>query len=83
MSYLRLQKLTFMVLLVASSSKIDVVWFHCVQLGEVLKTVTSLYLFTREAPLPQPDEVLLCTPHTTSEEVLSLSVGFSFLCFLS
>ncbi|XP_070197743.1 E3 ubiquitin-protein ligase rnf213-alpha-like isoform X2 [Littorina saxatilis] len=36
---------------------------------EVLKTVTSIYMFTKDALLPQPDEVLLCTTQTTSEEV--------------
>ena len=57
------------------------VYMCCVKQGEVLKVVTSIYMFTKEAPLPQPDEVLLCTPQTTNEEVLT-GFFFSFFVFV-
>ena len=41
---------------------------------DVLYTVTHLYSTTRRAPLPQADEVLLCTPKTTCEQVQSWSL---------
>ncbi|KAL8581505.1 hypothetical protein ACOMHN_042898 [Nucella lapillus] len=39
--------------------------------NEVLNAVTYMYMFPEEpgTPLPQPDEVLLCTEHTTFEQV--------------
>ncbi|XP_076466869.1 E3 ubiquitin-protein ligase rnf213-alpha-like [Babylonia areolata] len=39
--------------------------------NEVLNAVTYMYMFPEEdgSPLPQPDEVLLCTEHTTFEQV--------------
>ncbi|KAK7459431.1 hypothetical protein BaRGS_00038999, partial [Batillaria attramentaria] len=39
--------------------------------GEVLNAVTYMYMFpeSSDAPLPQPDEVLLCTENTTYEQV--------------
>ena len=36
----------------------------------VLKTVLSLYMEDKTLPLPFLEEVLICTPQTTEEEVL-------------
>jgi len=39
--------------------------------ADVLRTVLSLYEGGQDLPLPESDEVLLCTEHTTAEEVNS------------
>lgn len=38
-------------------------------LGDVLRTVLSLYMASEDLPLPTLDEVLICNQHTTAEEV--------------
>ncbi|XP_077980164.1 E3 ubiquitin-protein ligase rnf213-alpha-like [Glandiceps talaboti] len=40
--------------------------------GEILRTVLSIYMYGSGGPLPSYDEVLLCTPQTTLEEVVLL-----------
>ena len=37
--------------------------------ADILRAVLSLYLCGQNLPLPGSDEVLLCTEHTTAEEV--------------
>ena len=41
----------------------------CSVLGEVLATVLALYMHDEDQPLPSREEVLICTPETTTEEV--------------
>lgn len=42
-------------------------------LDHILRTALSLYMENHyDHPLPTPEEVLLCTPTTTAEEVLTL-----------
>nr|XP_022293483.1 E3 ubiquitin-protein ligase rnf213-alpha-like isoform X1 [Crassostrea virginica] len=36
---------------------------------EILNTVLTIYSHDPEQPLPQSDEILMCTPHTTLDEV--------------
>jgi len=38
-------------------------------IGNVLKTVLSLYMEDPQLPLPSSAEVFICTPTTTTEEV--------------
>ena len=56
--------------------------------GEVLNLVTSLFMVTNSAPLPQPDEVLTCEHGTTFELVFivfavekNLLSLFTLVCF--
>lgn len=37
---------------------------------DVLATVLALYMHEKNQPLPIHEEVLICTPETTTEEVL-------------
>ncbi|XP_060586365.1 E3 ubiquitin-protein ligase rnf213-alpha-like [Ruditapes philippinarum] len=37
--------------------------------GDVLMTTLSIYMMDRDQPLPMSDEILLCTPNTTKDEV--------------
>ena len=37
--------------------------------GDVLATVLALYMHDKQQPLPSHEEVLICTPETTTEEV--------------
>ena len=37
--------------------------------GDVLATVLALYMHDKDQPLPSQEEVLICTPETTIEEV--------------
>ena len=37
--------------------------------GDVLATVLALYMHEKDRPLPSQEEVLICTPETTTEEV--------------
>ena len=37
--------------------------------GDVLATVLALYMHDKDQPLPSQEEVLICTPETTTEEV--------------
>ncbi|KAL4233165.1 hypothetical protein ACF0H5_007850 [Mactra antiquata] len=37
--------------------------------ADVLMTTLSLYIYDQNQPLPQSDEVLMCTPNTTNDEV--------------
>ena len=37
--------------------------------GDVLATVLALYMHDKDRPLPSQEEVLICTPETTTEEV--------------
>ena len=37
--------------------------------GDVLATVLALYRHDKQQPLPSHEEVLICTPATTEEEV--------------
>ena len=41
----------------------------CSGLGDVLSTVLALYMHDEDRPLPSQEEVLICTPATTTEEV--------------
>ena len=41
----------------------------CSVLGDVLATVLALYMHDEDQPLPSQEEVLICTPETTTEEV--------------
>ena len=41
----------------------------CSVLGDVLATVLALYMHDKDQPLPNQEEVLICTPETTTEEV--------------
>jgi hypothetical protein len=34
-------------------------------------TTLSIYMMDRDQPLPMSDEILLCTPNTTKDEVRS------------
>ena len=42
--------------------------------GDVLATVLALYMHDKHQPLPSHEEVLICTPETTTEEVSVLQV---------
>ena len=42
--------------------------------GDVLATVLALYMHDKHQPLPSHEEVLICTPETTAEEVSVLQV---------
>lgn len=55
---------------------IDVRTLFCV--GDVLATVLALYMHDKEQPLPSHEEVLICTPKTTTEEVINFP-GMLFL----
>ncbi|XP_022803330.1 E3 ubiquitin-protein ligase rnf213-alpha-like isoform X2 [Stylophora pistillata] len=37
--------------------------------GDILATVLALYMHDKQQPLPSHEEVLLCTPETTAEEI--------------
>ncbi|XP_060597648.1 E3 ubiquitin-protein ligase rnf213-alpha-like, partial [Ruditapes philippinarum] len=37
--------------------------------GDVLMTTLSIYMMDKDQPLPQSDEILMCTPNTTKDEV--------------
>ncbi|PFX17552.1 E3 ubiquitin-protein ligase RNF213, partial [Stylophora pistillata] len=37
--------------------------------GEILATVLTLYMHDKQQPLPSHEEVLLCSPETTTEEI--------------
>ncbi|XP_062615790.1 E3 ubiquitin-protein ligase RNF213-like, partial [Saccostrea cucullata] len=39
------------------------------QQDEILNTVLTIYSHDPDQPLPQSDEILMCTPHTTLDEV--------------
>ncbi|XP_061169274.1 E3 ubiquitin-protein ligase rnf213-alpha-like [Saccostrea echinata] len=39
------------------------------QQDEILNTVLTIYSYDPDQPLPQSDEILMCTPHTTLDEV--------------
>ena len=39
---------------------------------EILNTVLTIYAHNPEQPFPQSDEILMCTPHTTLDEVQKL-----------
>jgi len=39
---------------------------------DVLVTVLALYMHDKKQPLPSHEEVFICTPETTTEEVLDL-----------
>ena len=41
----------------------------CYVLGDVLATVLALYMHDKDQSLPSQEEVLICTPETTTEEV--------------
>ena len=41
----------------------------CTSLGDLLKTVVSLYMKDSNLPLPSSAEVCICTSTTTAEEV--------------
>ena len=43
---------------------------NCLLSVDLLKTVLSLYLHDRDKPLPQAEELLMCSPHTTMEQVI-------------
>ena len=42
--------------------------------AEVLNITLSLYIADRNQPLPQSDEVLMCTSNTTKDEVCDLAL---------
>ena len=44
---------------------------------DVLATVLALYMHDKLKPLPNHGEVLICTPETTTEEVIT-SLGIFF-----
>ena len=41
----------------------------CSVLGDVLATVLALYMHDKNQPLPSQEEVVICMPETTTEEV--------------
>ena len=45
---------------------------HYIPTGKVFLTVLALYMAEQSLPLPTFEEVLVCTPSTTFEEVCSL-----------
>ena len=45
-------------------------------IGDVLATVLALYMHDKNQPLPSHEEVLICTPETTTEEVISRECWF-------
>ena len=47
---------------------------------DVLATVLALYMHDKKQPLPSNEEVLICTPETTTEEVISY-LGTVFLSY--
>ena len=47
---------------------------------DVLATVLALYMHDKKQPLPSHEEVLICTPETTTEEVISYLGTVFFLC---
>ena len=47
---------------------------------DVLATVLALYMHDKKQPLPSHEEVLICTPETTTEEVISY-LGTEFLSY--
>ncbi len=49
--------------------------FHsvcCLTLDSILRNTLSFYMEDNSFPLPTPEEVLVCNPNTTVEEVLTL-----------
>ena len=44
-------------------------------LGDVLRTVLTLYVENEDLPLPTLEEVLICNQATTAEEVNTLTVA--------
>lgn len=38
---------------------------------DILATVLALYMHDKQQPLPCHEEVLICTPDTTTEEVIT------------
>ena len=46
--------------------------FYLIFLDKVLKTVLSLYMESKDLPMPTYEEVLICNENTTEEEVTLL-----------
>lgn len=43
-----------------------------IYLGDVLMTTLSMYMMDKSQPLPQSDEILMCTAGTSIDEVRKL-----------
>ena len=49
--------------------------YACCLIDQILRATLSLYMEdSNEQPLPTPEEVLVCNPTTTAEEVLSPNI---------
>ena len=46
--------------------------------GDMLNAVLHMYIEDPSQPLPQPDEVLLCTQETTFDEVNIFLIRFHY-----
>ena len=53
-------------------------FLFCCQ-GDVLMTTLSVYMMDRDQPLPQSDEILMCTSNTTKDEVRIVYIKTSFI----
>lgn len=53
-----------------------------ITIGEVIPMVLTIYMTDPNLPLPSRNEVLLCTDHTTKEEV-SFELKFREKCYIS
>lgn len=49
----------------------SLLFFLLITIGEVIPMVLTIYMGDPNLPLPSRIEVLLCTDHTTKEEVVS------------
>jgi len=52
----------------------DTICFLPICADQVLKTALSLYMEDKTLPLPTFEEILICTPSTTSEEVRLIAI---------
>ena len=59
--------------------KFEIVFAHNLTkiLDGVLKATLALYMEEETFPLPAPEEVLVCNPSTTTEEVLNFKMFIS------
>ena len=61
------------------STCINVIFSHLsLCADQVLKTALSLYMEDKTLPLPTFEEILICTPSTTSEEVRPIALDSEF-----
>ena len=56
-------------------------WEYLNFADEILNTVLTIYSHDPEQPLPQSDEILMCTPHTTLDEVQEKKTQYQTISF--